>query len=173
MSCKKSHLKKYTTRPGPPYPAQHCTPGTVRLGNNGGRYHNIADKNGRLTWRPLHGNVTSKRTKKKTASKKETPKKKTTASVKKTTTGPLYAQLGIARNVFSAVRRKLLALEEGTDRSAEKWSASEYNRISDVVYIVMSPGFAKTAAWKGYLASKHSYKTAFERAYKKITKIDA
>ena len=36
--CQKSTLSKYKNRPGPPYPAENCAVGTVKLGNNGLQY---------------------------------------------------------------------------------------------------------------------------------------
>ena len=44
-SCQKSTLKKYSTRPGPPFPAQECH-GEIKKGNDGAEYKSIADARG-------------------------------------------------------------------------------------------------------------------------------
>lgn len=49
-SCVKSSLKKYTHRPGPPYPAQNC-PGAFRRGNDLKLYRSVKDKNGIYKWK--------------------------------------------------------------------------------------------------------------------------
>lgn len=50
--CSRQTLKKYTSRPGPPYPANdpHCR-GTTKTGNNGQLYVSKPDKNGLYTWK--------------------------------------------------------------------------------------------------------------------------
>lgn len=47
--CQPSMLKKYLSRPSPPYPAQHC-PNKVKQGNDGRRYRSVADKRGIYRW---------------------------------------------------------------------------------------------------------------------------
>jgi hypothetical protein len=50
--CKKSSLKKYITRPGPPYPAQKCEY-RVLLGNDGNIYRSSPNKNGIFSWKKI------------------------------------------------------------------------------------------------------------------------
>jgi hypothetical protein len=47
--CKKSKLKKYTTRPGPPFPTQECK-GQSKKGNNGKEYKSVANTRGVYKW---------------------------------------------------------------------------------------------------------------------------
>ena len=48
--CKRSVHSKYTTRPGPPYPANDCR-GQAKQGNNGTWYVSTANVNGVYSWR--------------------------------------------------------------------------------------------------------------------------
>ena len=48
--CKRSVHSKYTTRPGPPYPANDCR-GQEKQGNNGTWYVSTANVNGVYSWR--------------------------------------------------------------------------------------------------------------------------
>jgi len=50
MSCVRLTLKKYTTRPSPPYHASDCKGETIR-GNDNKLYTSIADKRGVYTWK--------------------------------------------------------------------------------------------------------------------------
>ena len=50
--CEKSYLKKYITRPGPPYPAQNCKY-SIRTGNDGNIYRSIPNKNGVFSWKKV------------------------------------------------------------------------------------------------------------------------
>jgi len=50
--CKKSYLKKYISRPGPPYPAQNCKY-SIRSGNDGNIYRSIPNKNGVFSWKKV------------------------------------------------------------------------------------------------------------------------
>ena len=47
--CSKSTLKKYNSRPGPPYPAQQCRNQTKK-GNDGMEYKSVADSRGIYKW---------------------------------------------------------------------------------------------------------------------------
>jgi hypothetical protein len=67
MNCVKSDLKKYRSRPGPPYPAQACKK-QGRLGNDGEFYMSEKDKNGVYKWIRKTGFKTS-------ASKRKTSRK--------------------------------------------------------------------------------------------------
>jgi len=51
-SCVKSAQKKYTTRPGPPYPAQDCKWKRKR-GNNKDLYKSEPNKNGVFRWKKV------------------------------------------------------------------------------------------------------------------------
>ena len=53
MTCKKSNLKKYVTRPGPPFPAQKCR-GLIKHGNDNILYKSVASKNGIYKWQKIH-----------------------------------------------------------------------------------------------------------------------
>jgi len=68
--CVKSSLKKYQTRPGPPYPAQGCKK-QGRLGNDGEFYMSERNKNGVYKWVRKTGFKTS-------ASKRKRSKKSRT-----------------------------------------------------------------------------------------------
>lgn len=50
--CEKSNLKKYRSRPGPPYPAQKCRNKSKR-GNNGEVYRSRPNRNGVFTWKKV------------------------------------------------------------------------------------------------------------------------
>lgn len=50
VKCMKSSLKKYTTRPGPPYPANDCC-GSTRKGNDGKMWFSKMDSAGICRWR--------------------------------------------------------------------------------------------------------------------------
>jgi hypothetical protein len=50
--CKKSSIKKYRSRPGPPYPAQNCQY-SIRAGNDGNIYRSIPNKNGVFSWKKV------------------------------------------------------------------------------------------------------------------------
>jgi len=50
--CEKSYLKKYISRPGPPYPAQDCKNKT-KSGNDGEVYRSSPNKNGIFTWKKI------------------------------------------------------------------------------------------------------------------------
>lgn len=50
--CKPSDLKKYTTRLGPPYPANDC-PNQVKIGNDGKEYKSVSNKNGIFSWKEI------------------------------------------------------------------------------------------------------------------------
>ena len=50
--CKKSSIKKYISRPGPPYPAQDCKNKT-KSGNDGNKYRSSPNKNGIFRWKKL------------------------------------------------------------------------------------------------------------------------
>ena len=180
MSCTKSHLKKYATRPGPPYPAQQCRPGTVRAGNDGKRYHNTPDKNGRLTWKALSKEKSIRKSAGKKSTKKSAKKSTREAAGKKNTVKkwsgkkgvtpsakePLFAQLGIPRTTYFAVRRMLLDSDNERDSPARKWSRTQYQLISDVVNLVLSPRSGKAPVWEDYLARKRDYAAAFRNARK-------
>ena len=63
MPCKRSTLKKYTSRPSPPYPAQEC-PGKRKKGSDGAWYISSADKRGVYRWQKQSNTVkTTKATK--------------------------------------------------------------------------------------------------------------
>jgi len=47
--CDKSHLKKYLSRPGPPYPAQECKD-MIKTGNDGRLYVSKLCNNGVYKW---------------------------------------------------------------------------------------------------------------------------
>ena len=51
MGCTKQTEKKYTSRPGPPYPANECKAGSRRKGNDGDYYTASPNKNGVNTWK--------------------------------------------------------------------------------------------------------------------------
>lgn len=53
MSCRKSTLKKYTSRPSPPYPAQDCK-GEKKKGQNGKWYISSSTSKGVYRWIPIH-----------------------------------------------------------------------------------------------------------------------
>lgn len=55
-------------------------------------------------------------------------------------------------------------MEEGKGQPRKRWTHSQYARISDVVHIVMSPGFVNTKAWSDYLANRDKYKAACVRS---------
>jgi len=63
-NCKESYDNKYQSRPGPPYPANECHEGTIKLGNNGLMYVAVATKGkgGKLSnrWKKLPSNNKSK-----------------------------------------------------------------------------------------------------------------
>ena len=50
--CEKSNLKKYRSRPGPPYPAQNCK-NKSKKGNDGEVYRSSPNKNGIFTWKKI------------------------------------------------------------------------------------------------------------------------
>lgn len=47
--CEPQTLKKYVTRPSPPYPANECC-GRTLAGNDGARYVSVPNKNGVCRW---------------------------------------------------------------------------------------------------------------------------
>ena len=49
-NCSKQSLKKYVSRPGPPYPVQECK-GKTKKGNNGKMYISTADKRSIYKWK--------------------------------------------------------------------------------------------------------------------------
>lgn len=51
-ACKQSSLKKYRSRPGPPYPAQDCA-NEMKRGNDGQTYLSMPDKNGVFRWKRI------------------------------------------------------------------------------------------------------------------------
>lgn len=85
-SCSKKYTKKYTSRPGPPYPANECPEKTIRTGNDGNLYVNLPNKRGIKTWRMYklrhsakNGRMTkisSRKAPKKAAKKATKPKRK-------------------------------------------------------------------------------------------------
>jgi hypothetical protein len=52
MSCVKNTTKKYTTRPGPPYPAQLCQD-QIKKGNDGLIYKSTANSKGIFQWKKV------------------------------------------------------------------------------------------------------------------------
>lgn len=52
MNCRRSTLKKYKSRPSPPFPAQDCK-SKKKKGNDGAMYQSVADSSGVYRWRPL------------------------------------------------------------------------------------------------------------------------
>ena len=71
-NCTVQTQKKYTSRPGPPYPANECC-GEVKMGNDGKGYISLGNKNGVCRWVLL--NMDKKRV--------ASPKKQVVASPKK------------------------------------------------------------------------------------------
>ena len=61
MSCKRLTLKKYTSRPSPPFHAGECKGKTLK-GNDGRQYKSVTDSHGVYTWKPVKG--TSRTTRK-------------------------------------------------------------------------------------------------------------
>ena len=63
MSCVRLTIKKYTTRPSPPYHASDCKGETIR-GNDNKLYKSVPDKRGVYTWKlETISNKTRKQTK--------------------------------------------------------------------------------------------------------------
>lgn len=75
--CVEQTTKKYTERPGPPYPAQECA-GTTQLGNDEQQYESVPNKNGVYRWVKIKTKKTTK--KKATSTKAKSNKKKVTTS---------------------------------------------------------------------------------------------
>lgn len=50
--CIPSTLKKYTSRPGPPYPANSCPYG-VKVGNSGGLWQSTPNYKGVYSWKRI------------------------------------------------------------------------------------------------------------------------
>jgi hypothetical protein len=51
--CDRQILKKYTSRPAPPYPANKCPKGEIRLGNDGLEYVNTTNVLGIKAWKKM------------------------------------------------------------------------------------------------------------------------
>ena len=64
--CVKQTDKKYTERPSPPYAAQECYDGLIKMGNDGYQWQIVANKNGVKRWKKM---ATSTSTKSRKASK--------------------------------------------------------------------------------------------------------
>lgn len=65
--CDRQTTKKYTTRPGPPYPANKCPPGAKRRGNDGFMY--VARSSGRPNVQRWFKTTASKSTRRRSGSK--------------------------------------------------------------------------------------------------------
>lgn len=52
FGCVPSTLKKYTERPGPPYPANEC-PFDIKRGNLGGLWKSTPNYKGVFTWKKI------------------------------------------------------------------------------------------------------------------------
>ena len=52
--CVRQTSKKYTSRPGPPYPAAECPRGCIKKGNDGRNYRVIeVEGSGTVRWAPI------------------------------------------------------------------------------------------------------------------------
>ena len=69
MSCTKQSTKKYTSRPGPPFPAQNCRGRSIR-GNDGKIYVSSPAKNGVYRWKLSRDDAKPK----KVVSRKKSPR---------------------------------------------------------------------------------------------------
>ena len=49
--CVKQTDKKYTERLSPPYAAQECSDGLIKMGNDGHQWQIVANKNGVKRWK--------------------------------------------------------------------------------------------------------------------------
>lgn len=92
-NCIVQTQKKYTSRPGPPYPANECC-GEVKMGNDGKGYISLGNKNGVCTWKLLNKSSPKKRvaSPKKVVFEKpvvQSPKKQVLASPKKVAASPI------------------------------------------------------------------------------------
>ena len=79
--CTEQFTKKYTSRPGPPYPANQCC-GLDSRGNDNQMYKSTRNSNGVCTWKPIFGRsffAASKRASKKPAVRKSKVTKKPAA----------------------------------------------------------------------------------------------
>ncbi len=85
MTCRRSTLKKYQSRPSPPYPAQSCK-GQTKKGNDGKKYVSAPSSKGVYRWVLSSTKNGQKKTEKKgkTAKKRKTEKKGKTAKSGKT-----------------------------------------------------------------------------------------
>ena len=62
MNCIKSRRAKYTSRPGPPYPAQLCK-NLVKLGNDRKKYKSVSNKKGVYIWKKIANKTKSRKRK--------------------------------------------------------------------------------------------------------------
>ena len=75
MSCTKSSLKKYISRPSPPFPANLCPKGDIKMGNDKTPYIAKPDKNGVNHWVPYGSRKTAKKSGKSRSTKSKTKSK--------------------------------------------------------------------------------------------------
>ena len=97
--CDRKTSKKYTSRPSPPYPANQCSEGTRKKGNDTTYYVTESDKNGTLRW----VKVTKSAPKKSPAAKKKA--QKSPAAAKKKSAAAKKAQKSPAAKKKSGIKR--------------------------------------------------------------------
>lgn len=78
MSCTRKSTAKYTSRPGPPYPANECC-GLQRMGNDGKLYKSEMTRSGSCVWKKKAASRSKsvrRKTYKKSKSRSKSPKRK-------------------------------------------------------------------------------------------------
>ena len=121
MPCERVTLKRYRSRPSPPYHANDCQ-GQVKKGNDGKLYKSIADNSGVFTWRPM------------VRSGKTLKERKSTVTYETHDNGsrPFIAEVDQAKrqlDLFRATPERPLYL--GLYRYKQIWLGSDPHKVGD------------------------------------------